>query len=292
MRALNKVFLIIGGLSIVAGIALLTIGLGKYYNYYKSIDNNETFEDKYENVKSLEIDVAYGNVTIKEGDSFYIEAYNIEKESFSSTLENGVWKVQDNTGFHKELSGDFEIFDVDIPITWILWDDDKTSNIVITIPSGFTAENIDINIESGYITADYLVAKDADINVDAGYFHINDLTIQNKSYLTVGAGEMIIDMLNAKDISIENSVGYLKASGNILGDSYVKSDFGGIKLCINGEKTDYNYDIDCNVGSVKIDGYRYTDTTIHSDAKNNFFLECDVGSITLDYTSDLKTASE
>ncbi len=292
MRVFNKVFLIIGGLSIVAGIAFLTIGIGKYYYIYNSIDNNETFEDKYENVKSLEIDVAYGNVTIKEGDSFHIEAYNIEKASFSSTLENGVWKVEDDTGLNKELSGDFEFFDVDIPVNWVIWDEDKTSNIVITIPSGFTAENININIESGRITADYLDTEEADINVDVGYFQINNLIIHNKSYLTVGAGEMIIDTLNAKDITIENGVGFIQASGSILGNSYVKSGLGAIKLSINGDKADYNYDIDCSLGSVKIDGYRYTDTTIHNDAKHNFFLECDVGSITLDYTSDSKTVSE
>ena len=145
MKVFNKVTLIIGGLSIVAGIALLTIGLGKYYSHYNSIDNSDAFEDNYENVKSLEIDVAYGNITIKEGDSFHIEAYNIEKDRFSSTLENGVWKVQDDTGSDQALSSDFEIFDMEIPINGVIWGEDKASNIVITIPYGFTAENISIN---------------------------------------------------------------------------------------------------------------------------------------------------
>lgn len=137
MKVFNKMILIIGGLSIVAGIAFLTVGLGKYYSYYNSIDNSGTFEKDYENVKSLEIDVAHGNITIKEGDSFHIEAYNIEKDGFSSTLENGVWIVKDDTGSNLEFSGDVEFFDVEIPI--MVWDEDKTSNIVITIPYGFTA---------------------------------------------------------------------------------------------------------------------------------------------------------
>ena len=51
-------------------------------------------------------------------------------------------------------------------------------------------------------------------------------------------------------------------------------------------------DDDCSVGSVKIDGNRYTDATIHNDANNNFTLECDAGSITIDYTTHSKATSE
>lgn len=285
MKAFTRVILIFGGLSVAAGIALLTIGCRKYHTSYNNYENDYKFEENYENVKSMEVDVAYGNVTMKEGDSFHIEAYNMMEGKFISTLDNGVWKIQSNTGLPVEISGKLEIFGIDIPYNpWTLLDNDRVPNIAITIPADFTSENININMDAGCIYADSISTREAEIDVNAGYLHVKNLVAGNKSHLSVGTGELIIDNIYAKDISLENDVGVIQATGSLLGDSYAKNGVGSIRLNLVKEIDDYNYDIDCGIGSVTIEGDRYTNTFIDNDAENNLSMECEAGNITVEHT--------
>jgi cytoskeletal protein CcmA (bactofilin family) len=283
----------IGGFSIVIGIALLAVGFGMQSSIIHNRNNNYDFNESYEDVKSIEMKISYGNVIIEEGDSFQIEAYNMIEKSFSSTLKDGVWKIYDNSDLNSELADELVIFDIHIPFdSWFIWNEKKSPKIVITLPPDFTAENMKINMDAGSITADNLKTDEANIEIGTGYFNIKNLTLHNSSNISVGAGELVINNINAKDITMENGVGVIKADGIITGDSYVKNGVGSILLKINGKEENYKYDIDCNIGSVRIDGKEYTNMMTNEEAKNRFQLDCDAGYIELDYLSDRQISAE
>jgi len=313
MNAFKRNCLKIAGFSILIGIILAGIGFSMdnsilshmNINYdfsernrdAKSADvdhvtvlnenGNYDFSESYKDVESIDLDISYGTVTIKEGDSFHIEATNMPEDRLNSTIEDGVWLVSDNY-INNEDKNDNEltIFGFDIPLgTWTTGTSVDSTNIVLTIPKDFVAENLKIKIDAGTMKADNLTAEEADIHVSAGYCRMNNLTVENESFFSVNAGELNIDNINANNVNMECGVGNLVATGIISGDSYVKNDIGNIDLNMNGREENYNYSVDCGIGTVIINENRYSGvnskTTKNDDAENSFTLDCGIGKITL-----------
>lgn len=284
MKSFKRIVLMIGGFAVITGIVLIVLAISTQNTYFDANTFNYDFNESYQEVKSIELDVTYGNVTIEEGDSFHIEAHNMVEKSFSSTLTDGIWKIADDSELSNTLTGEIGLFDINIPVnTWFLWDNDKLPNIVVTIPPGFNADHISIKLEAGSIEAESLLAQEAEVEVGAGVFRIDNLTVSGKSFFSVGAGELIIDNIDVRNTTMDNGVGIIQASGKITGNSRIESDLGGINLKLAGNKDDYKYDIDCNLGSVKIDG-RIRNSVMNQDADNSFILKCNAGNITVDFT--------
>ncbi len=280
MKTFRKICFMVGGAAIMLGIVFLIIGLGMRYSVGPDQDNNYDFTEEYEDVKSIDLQISYGSVIINRGDTFHIDAYNMSENDFSSTMEDGVWLIRDN----KELGYDIQIFDLNIPVNMgNVRNEEDMPQVLITLPEDFIAEDIEINLGAGKIEADSLTAEEANLYVGAGSFRIHDLIVKNKSYYSVAAGELIIDNMNVNNVIMDNGVGTIKATGIITGDSSMKSGIGTVNLNVNGRKENYNYSIDCGVGTVIINHNRYSDTTINSGAENNFTLECGIGNITLNF---------
>ena len=282
MRIFMRVCFNISCFAIIAGIVFLIIGfnmkipiaINKQYNY--------DFSKDYENVKSIDLNIAYGSVIIKEGEGFHIEATNMIEEKFSSTIEDSVWTIQDNN----ELNNEISLFDVNISMnTWKLRVVKDLPQIVIIIPKGFEAEKLNITLGAGMMNADSLTAEEANIHVGAGECRIKELTVMKKSDYSVGAGDLNIDNMIVNDINMKCGIGNLEASGIITGDNYVSNGIGNINLNIKGIEENYNYSVDGGIGSVIINNNRYNGLNpkikINKGAENSFTLDHGIGMITL-----------
>ena len=210
--------------------------------------NNQSSSDEINNIKSISLDISYGTVTVKEGEYFDIKAVNDFNNNIHENVSSGVWKISDTA----EASGNestisifgFKITEGANPF--------QTSDIELTIPEDFAFENLDIDLGAGTIKADNLIADSANIAVGAGSLRIKSLTAKSKSFYSIDTGELIIEDLTARDANINCGVGNLKASGIINGDSYVTCGIGNVDLDIDGEEEDYNYNVDCGIGTVII----------------------------------------
>jgi hypothetical protein len=89
MLIFSGIFITVG---LIAIVIALTLGAKLHDNgYYKTID----FTQNYVDVTSLDVDVDVGDVEIKEGQEFKIEARGVVKERFESEVKDGVWKVKE-----------------------------------------------------------------------------------------------------------------------------------------------------------------------------------------------------
>lgn len=202
MRIFMRICFSISCFAIIAGTIFVIIGFNMKIPIAINQQYNYDFSKDYEDVKSIDLNIAYGSVIIREGDSFHIEATNMIEEKFSSTVEDSVWIIQDNN----ELNNEISLFDVNISMnTWKLRVVKDLPQIVIIIPEGFKAENLDITLGAGMMKADSLTAEVANIHVGAGECRIKELTVMKKSDYSVGA------------------------TGIITGDNYVSS---GIEILI------------------------------------------------------------
>lgn len=284
MKSAGRIVLGIACASIGIGIAILLFGTlfsgGRDRNRY----NTFSYQDEVKDVTSIDLDIDFAKVHIVEGDTFHVEVKNTTEDGFHSEVKNGVWYLEDN--FDDRYS--INLFGFRLPININVGfhrEDEWYPTIIVTLPEGFVADEFDMEFGAGELVAEYINANSVDFSMGAGEMTLKNLSVKDHSEFSVGAGSIKINRLTAKDVTMDCGAGEINVSGEILGNSYINCGVGEINLDLDGEEEDFNYIVDCGIGSVKINNKEWDFTThqsIYNDnAKGTFELDCGVGSISL-----------
>lgn len=280
MKMFYKTWLGIGFGSILLGMIAIIFALsigGRSLGMYDKEEYQYSLEDTQENVTSIDLKVDYGEVTIVEGDSFHLQMDYIKQDSFESYKNGDTWIIK-----NKRENNTFRLFNFDIPIN-----NRMTPKIRITVPKGFSAEQLLFKLGAGSLVADILNTKDSTIDVGAGKMEINQFFASGKSSYSVGAGELVIREITAQNAFLSCGAGRIEMTGSIFGKNVTSCGVGEIQLHLNGKQTDYNYNIDCGLGSVIIQNKSYGGIAVHktisNQAENQFDLSCGIGKISLTF---------
>lgn len=124
------------------------------------------------------------------------------------------------------------------------------AKIVIRIPQNYSFAEFDLEVDAGEATVDGIIANEASINVDAG--------------------KATVKKLDAKKIE-------------------ASADAGELYIEVVGKKENYSYNLECDVGTIRIGEESYTGLGTEKKIKNpnaERFLEadCDVGNIIINFT--------
>jgi len=287
MKTFTRIWIGIGLLAIGIGICLVLIAIGNGarladFSYTSDDIHTVSMDESYTGVNSLDFNISYGEVTLEEGDSFHIKADKLPENELTSYVENGTWMIKENK------DADIDIFGINISRGALNhWDNNLTPKITITVPTGFIAENLTLDVGAGDVKADTLSTKNGSFTVNAGKFEVNHLQVSGDSEYNIGAGDMLLKDLQADNISVDCGVGNVSIDGVIKGDNSVSVGVGKAELNLTGNEQDYAYQIDSGIGNVIINGESYHDTKKHQagyeSAQNRFSLDCGIGNITIDY---------
>lgn len=109
--------------------------------------------------------------------------------------------------------------------------------------------------------------------------------------LETKVGAIKINGGSAGDLDIVSDVGAVDFSGVTSGDIDAKSRVGAIRLELTGRKEDYNYEIQCSLGAVKIGEESIAalknKKKVNNGAGKKMDLECETGAIQVDFINDL-----
>jgi len=124
------------------------------------------------------------------------------------------------------------------------------AKIVIRIPRNYTFAEFELDVDAGKATVDGIVANEASIDVDAGKAEIKKLDAK-KVNTSVDAGELSLEVV--------------------------------------GKKENYSYNLECDVGTIRIGEESYTGLGTEKKINNpnaERFLEadCDVGNVHVNFT--------
>ncbi len=282
MRRGSKIVLGIACASIGIGIIIImlsyAIGSGKQRN-----SEYTTYVEEVFGVESLHLDIKYGKVTIVEGDRFRIDAENILENGIKSYTEGSTWYIKEQ--YSDENS--FNFFGWRVPFTFQFFGfgNEYYPQIIITIPSDLMADQVTIDLGAGEIKIEELNTRIADFEIGAGSLNVRSLSVSDKLNAEVGAGELSIKRLIAKDAVLDCGVGSIDLAGEILGDLDADCGVGQIVLDLEGKEEDYNYNISCGIGEIKLNDKRFefsADEIIRNDNTiGTFNLNCSVGSLTV-----------
>ena len=113
----------------------------------------------------------------------------------------------------------------------------------------------------------------------------------DKISVDIGAAECQFSQIHTNKLDIDTGVGAVTFTGTVAGDVELETGVGDVTLNLANPEQDYNYRIECGVGTIRVGGSSYTmlshETHINNNAPYNMELECGVGSIKVNFSDSV-----
>lgn len=255
-------FAIFLSVSIIGGICS---ALGMLSIFFDDNDNTTGEKKSYaisNEIKSLDIDIGAADLRVVIGKSFSLES---NYKNLSVKEKNGTLKISKDNVFN-----------------WF-GSSHKGASVVLTIPDGFTFDDVDISTGAGKTDIDVLSAVKADLELGAGETIIGCLNVHSRTQLECGAGKMAIQGGEMNDLSAEIGVGKLELTGKLTGSSNVDYGVGTAELNLLGSRDDYRIELDKGLGSATLDGKSMSDEGVYGNGKNRISVDGGVGRLRIQF---------
>ena len=252
------IFLVITIISSILGAFYVMSGIFGLKNDIKIQTTEEMIITNLDtnDLETLEINVAFSNLTMKIGKYFKVETNSddIKCEQNGKSLEIKEKKYK--------------------------WFSSNNSNeILIYIPEDFEFEKIKINSGAGKINIENLNTKKLDFELGAGETEIDNLNISKSCNIDGGAGKL--DILSGKinNLDLDMGVGKINLCSTLIGKSEIDAGIGNLNINLQGNKDDYKIKSDKGIGSIKIDRREILDGEVYGNGDNSIEVNGGIGSI-------------
>lgn len=125
--------------------------------------------------------------------------------------------------------------------------------------------------------------KAVQINHGAGKIAIDTLAC-DEAHFFLGMGSLKLNTLSCKALRLEIGAGDANINGTVTSAGRIKVGTGSVNLTATRPDA-FGYDVKCGLGSVTVDGNKYTGlaqgVNAHSDATPFFDIDCALGNVTL-----------
>jgi DUF4097 and DUF4098 domain-containing protein YvlB len=264
--------------NIVVGIVSISSGrtwkgnlLNIRHRYETEDVKTVDFSDTFNGVKSLRIDNSAGELNIKIGDTFQVEARNVIDGFEASVNKHGELSINDN-------NSDISIFGFHLRGV-----NNPNAKITVYLPESFVAEEARIDTGAGVVNIDALNAEYLDISAGAGNIKGRNLRA-NKVKLEGGVGQVSLEQVKFNDANINCGVGNLYIQGELTGDSKCDCGVGEVRLELVGDVNDYDLDLDSGIGTVRVNGSRIReDNERNPSAANSIEIDGGIGNVIINF---------
>lgn len=125
--------------------------------------------------------------------------------------------------------------------------------------------------------------KTVQVNHGAGKIAIDTLACDEAHFL-IGMGSLKLNALSCETLRLEIGAGEASIGGAVKSGCKIKAGTGSVNLTTT-RPDEFGYDVKCGLGSVTVDGNKYTglaqSVNVHSDATPFFDIDCALGNVTL-----------
>lgn len=224
--------------SIFSAIAGGIFGLASVLGLRRHKSSGELKEIDFENsqVATLDIDVAFTNLTIKTGDTLKAETNN-SNINCKQNYQNLQIKEKSHKWFGNNGEGD----------------------LVVYVPKNIEFETIRINAGAGKINIEELNTKELVLNLGAGNTEISSVNVSKKCNIDGGVGKLRILSGTITNLDLDIGIGQTDLVSEIRGKSNINSGIGKVNIKLLGHKDIYNFKINKGIGTIKIAGEEMVD---------------------------------
>lgn len=226
---------------------------------------------KIEEIDNIDIDAKYATVYLIPSDDYYIEYSITSSKNNLYNVRNGKLTFNDSAWMPIRLS--FGI------------NEKHNDYIKIYCPADADIKSLKAKLDMGSIEVSGVAIDKMDIDLDMGSLDITDCAIDKiDADLDMGSIDISNTDISSADISLD--MGGLDMSNTHIENKLVADlDMGSATLSLagnDGGSQSYDFDLDCDMGSVTINGsnkgknYNVSGNTVIN-------IDCDMGSINIRY---------
>ena len=226
-------------------------------NSGNSINNSEQTVN-IEDITSLDIEVKYTNLIIRNGDTFRYETNN----------DNIVYRQSNNNTLKIEEKH-----------SWTLGN--TQSDLVIYIPENFNLNKINIEAGAGKVEIENLNAESLDLELGAGEASISNLNVTSRCKLEGGAGRLNVLNGNLNNLDLDMGMGEVNINALITGNSDIDAGIGTLNLNLQGSKADYRIRLDKGIGNIRINGENISNGSTYGEGANLIKIDDGIGNINI-----------
>lgn len=137
--------------------------------------------------------------------------------------------------------------------------------LLIQIPEGMQFDESSLSIGAGVLYADDIQAKELDIEV--------------------GAGQVSLESFTADKMSLECGAGEASVRGDVVREADIECGVGSVTYVAAGSQQDYNYELSCGIGELIVGNDSFSglgkECTINNGGSRNMEIECGIGTVTV-----------
>lgn len=233
--------------------------------YSGDFDTDITYSDKPVN---LDLEIGMHHLVISEGkaDGIHLSGKN------SGEIQ---CYVKDRTLYLK----DSEAYKKNIHI------DDR--ELILTIPSDIVWQEATLKAGLSSLEMETLNAREADLDAEMGSIRIGSVTAEDLE-VSSSMGSVSIDSIQTDALEVSAEMGSAELSGIVNGNIEAESNMGSIELTLLQKESDFNYEVASGMGSVTVNGEKYTTdkekkVRVNNDADKNMNLQSSMGSIDISF---------
>lgn len=215
-------------------------------------------------IESLDIDISAADLSVVIGKNFSLESNH---KYLSVKEEKGILKISED----KVLFGISH----------------KGASVVLTIPDGFTFDDVTISTGAGKADIDVISANTMDLDFGAGVTRVGCLNVHTRTKVSSGAGKLVILNGEMNDLSVDMGVGELELTGKLTGSSTVDYGIGKAKLTLIGNIDDYRIELDKGVGGATLDGEAMSDEGVYGSGQNRISVDGGVGNLRIQFEDNI-----
>ncbi len=268
----------IGGITLPYMVANNWIGDKDWLYHWNGsddyIDEHEEIYDELssqsngvQNITDMDIEIAGGKLVLKKDEAY--EDFEVKIKGtmeYKTTVEDGCLKIQ--------------------PIESINYVK-KGTKITIYMPKDAKLNSFKLEFGGGKADISDIVSDEVDINIGAGELNINKITARELS-CDIGAGVLNIKDAIVDDLDMEAAMGKANYAGVINEEAEINCSMGSVDLKIDGKADDFNYDLDCAMGTLNLEGVSKTagmgtEKVINNGVDKDIEVRCDMGKVAISF---------
>lgn len=225
-----------------------------------SVLGDEQDVSNFEGIREIDLELSYMQVVVKEGsgDSVIVDMSEVNeklKARVSIEQEDGELKIEDQSTHN--LWKNFSIKDA--------------GTLVIQVPKDRALEDVSLEVGAGQLTVESLHAGCLDINV--------------------GAGRAVVKQFEVKDLNIDCGAGQADLTGTITRESEIECGVGSIDLSLTGSQNEFDYELDCGIGQLRVGDESYTGLSnkrsIDNGTGKRMDIDCGIGEVQVSFGASL-----
>lgn len=151
--------------------------------------------------------------------------------------------------------------------------------LVIYIPENLVFDETKIEAGAGQIIIEILNTKNLDFELGAGKTVINNLNVLNKADIESGAGSVKINSSNLNNLKLDLGVGKFELTSILTGTSEIEAGVGELNINLQDKIDNYKITTEKGLGTIKINNNEVANNSITGNGINNIKVIGGVGSI-------------